>query len=1394
MREGWNIERVCTGVLFAVLATNTSGQANSNVAQDQSATAIEGDYESTILPLLSRYCFECHSGDLAEAEINLAEYTTAGTARKQVKTWQKIRKMLETEQMPPEDSLQPTDAERLQLKTWVRDFLTHEAKRRAGDPGSVILRRLSNDEYNYTIHDLTGVESLDPTREFPVDGAAGEGFTNTGSAQAMSPALVTKYLDAAKEVASHVVLLPDGIRFSPHVTRRDHTDELLARIQAFYRRFTEDGGGTEVNLDSNPIKTNQDGLLAVENFLAATLEERDALLSGSKSLSDVARTRSLNYRYLATLWQALTREVETPQSLLLDRLRQNWNHAKPGDEPALSTEIAQIQKALWKFNLVGQLGGEGTQKTWMEPVTPIVSRQELRLPLSPLAQDSDVVIYLAANDLGDGRDHDFVVWDQPRIEFQPEASGQSHPPIFLRDVNELVGRTRQVIASEVPKTALYLEAVAKLRSPSASQDEVASSYNLDALLLKRWAKIVGLGGRHEREIHGHFASQIVGVQGYEALNGWGHSQTPSLLTNRSDGDVSFLTLTIPARSVVVHPSPTQESVIAWRSPLFGKLQIEGLVADTDNKCGNGAAWRVELLSESGMVSLASGVIDNGGDQQLRREEEIDIREGDVISLIVNARDNSHSCDTTHVDFTLSEVGGEGRKWNLSSDVVDRVLDANPLPDSYGHAETWHFGATDNPSQSPPELIPNSALAHWRSAVVDSKPVDDIRQLAASVQNALTSTDISSLSEPDRTLRELLEDWKGPLQWTTLSKEAVPITDSGFGLDSELFGRHPNGSTVEMTSLCLQAPQVLQVRLPQALVTGAEFVVSSELHAPTGEAGSVQVQVLTAKPDALQLSMSSPILARPGSEAHRRIDADMTEFRNLFPAALCYTRIVPVDEVVTMTLFFREDEHLKRLMLDDEQVAQLERLWDELLYVNQEPIALTVAFEQISEFATQDRPDLVTAFEPMRKPINDRADVFRARLLKTEPAHVDAVLEFASRAWRRPLSEAEQLTLRDFYRELRDLDIDHEGAIRLTLARTLSSPAFLYRHEEAAPGKDAAPVSSVELANRLSYFLWSTTPDAELRQVADSEQLVSDGTLINQTHRMLKGARTRRLAVQFACQWLHLRNFDKNDDKNEKRYPEFASLRGDMYEETVRFFEDMFRNDGSILGLLNADHTFLNEALAKHYGMEGVVGSEWQRVDGVRAKGRGGILGMATLLASQSGASRTSPILRGNWIYETLLGERLPRPPATVPQLPEDIPDGLTARQLIEQHSGKPECARCHVHIDAYGFALEQYDAIGRLRATTVDTKTKLENGRPIEGIDGLRDYLLTERRNDVIRQFCRKLLGFALGRETLPSDEMLLGEMLDKLEAHEFRFSVAIETIVTSEQFRRIRGREYTDE
>ena len=362
---------------------------------------------------------------------------------------------------------------------------------------------------------------------------------------------------------------------------------------------------------------------------------------------------------------------------------------------------------------------------------------------------------------------------------------------------------------------------------------------------------------------------------------------------------------------------------------------------------------------------------------------------------------------------------------------------------------------------------------------------------------------------------------------------------------------------------------------------------------------------------------------------------------------------------------------------------------------------------------------------------------------------------------------------------------------------LVSPAFLYRLEKPAPGAKAAPVDDWELASRLSYFLWSSMPDEELRAVAASGKLRQSAVLAAQARRMCRDPRIRRLATEFACQWLLIYDFDSLDEKSERHFPTFAKLKGAMHEEAVCYFTDLFQTDGSVLSVFDCDYTFLNQDLAKHYEIPGVAGSRWRRVDGVRKYGRGGILALAATLAKQSGASRTSPILRGNWVSEVLLGERLPRPPKNVPVLPDDeaATTGLTVRQLVEKHTSDQRCATCHVRIDPLGYALEAYDSIGRRRQRDlgdrpIDTHSHLRDGTQFDGLDGLRDYLVTTRRDAIIRQFCRKLLGYALGRAIQLSDLPLLEEMDRALKKDGYRFSAALECVVASRQFREIRGKD----
>jgi hypothetical protein len=211
-------------------------------------------FDQTIRPVVKEFCLSCHSTAKHKGDLDLERFSSLTEVKKHPKVWQQVIEQLSLGEMPPKEKPQPTAAQREQLVAWVNAVLDEVALARAGDPGPVVLRRLSNAEYTYTIRDLTRVESLDPAREFPVDGAAGEGFMNVGNALVMSPSLITKYLDAGKEIASHAILLPDGIRFSAKDTRRDWTEEILGEIRRFYGRYTMQGGGSAVTFAGDQVR------------------------------------------------------------------------------------------------------------------------------------------------------------------------------------------------------------------------------------------------------------------------------------------------------------------------------------------------------------------------------------------------------------------------------------------------------------------------------------------------------------------------------------------------------------------------------------------------------------------------------------------------------------------------------------------------------------------------------------------------------------------------------------------------------------------------------------------------------------------------------------------------------------------------------------------------------------------------------------------------------------------------------------------------------------------------------------------------------------------------------------------------------------------------------------
>ncbi|MBY0586782.1 DUF1592 domain-containing protein [bacterium] len=1352
------------------------------------------EFLATTRPLIAGHCLECHSTAKREGELDLERFAQLEDVRQDAEVWRKVIEQIETGQMPPKEAKPLSADKKRDLLSWVDRYLKEEARAHAGDPGAVVLRRLTNAEYTYTIQDITGVD-LQPAKEFPVDSAAGEGFTNTGSALVMSPALFQKYLDAGKEIARHAVLLPTGLRFSSSTTRGDWNKEILDRIRAIYRQYTEVGGATPVNLQGIVFNTNDGGLIPLAKYLDAG---KECARLGTLDFQAVADRAGLNAKYLTILVSSL--DQPSPRGSLLNGLRDRLIANDPSSE--LASSITRWQHALTKFQNVGHM------KSWMVPTDPLVSRREMRWKFpadltDPTKNPSlEVKIYLVTSDAGDGAEGDSVVWENPRLV----APGR--PDLPLRDVRAYVAMMVAQRGKLFASTAEVLQAAFESQGlSSVDRSALAKKYQVEESTLTAWFDYLGIGTSAASSLD-LFTQQVKNLGGYDTVTGWGSPDLPSLIANASDTDYRVPGV-MKAHGIGVHPSPTMRVGVGWKSPLAGSIRIEGKVTHAHPECGNGVVWGLTIRRATTRRTLVEGVSHGAAPVAVGPIDNLVVEPGDLVSIIVGPRDGDHACDLTSVEITLSELAGEKRVWNLSQDVAGNILAGNPHADSRGAESIWHF-YQEKVDESTSSVIPaNSLLARWQSA---TSP-DEARQLADQLERLLINglAPQTKVDEPDYLLYQQLASLGGGLLSRVKIELATANHDAtapqNIGLPADRFGKSADGSTIDATSLAVQAPSVMEVTLPAELVAGGEFVTSATLHPGAGREGSVQVDVTSTRTPAIDamakgnillagftsLDPTLPIIVLDESQARQRFLASFRAFRELFPAALCYFKIVPVDEVITLTLFHREDEPLCRLMLSDEQKQELDRLWRELHFVSRDKLTSVDAFLQLLEYASQDgRP---SDFEPFREPIQNAAASFKQEMLDAEPEHLRSVLQLADKAFRRPLTTDEQRTFRDLYSSLRGKGIAHDEAIVLVLARVLVSPRFLYRLEQLPAEGKVSLVNDYELASRLSYFLWSAPPDDALLQLAAEGKLQQPETLKEQARRMLQDPKSQRLAREFGLQWLQIYGFRTLDEKSERHFPEFQELRADMEEEAVRYLGDLFAHDGSLSMLVDSDHTFVNDRLADFYGIPNVVGPEWRRVEGVRKAGRGGILGLAATLAKNAGASRTSPILRGTWMSEVILGEKLPKPPKNVPILPDEDSSTaeLSVRQLVEKHSSDEKCAVCHRRIDPFGFAFENYDAIGRYRTKDlaehpIDAKTTLPDGTSIDGPNDLRRYLLDKKREVVLGQFLKKLLGYSLGRSVQLSDQPLLDEIQTKLRENEDRFSLAIEMIVQSPAFRSIRG------
>lgn len=410
---------------------------------------------------------------------------------------------------------------------------------------------------------------------------------------------------------------------------------------------------------------------------------------------------------------------------------------------------------------------------------------------------------------------------------------------------------------------------------------------------------------------------------------------------------------------------------------------------------------------------------------------------------------------------------------------------------------------------------------------------------------------------------------------------------------------------------------------------------------------------------------------------------------------------------------------------------------------------------------------------------------------------DIILPFANKAYRRFLSIDEEQELMSLFEKIYFEEWRRKEGFEIALStvfkKIMVSPSFLFRIEANLPIHDPYPVNNFELASRISYLLWSSMPDQDLLNVAYRENLHDPKVLRREVLRMINDAKFDRFSENFAPQWLGVQDLIFSSKTDKEKFPEFTtSLRMAMYSEVVEYFRYIFTR-GNLLQLIDSDFGLLNQELATHYGLPGVEGADFQKVD-LKGSHRGGVLGMGAVLVSTSLPERTSPVLRGQWVMEQILGESVPPPPPDVPELEaakEQVHDELDLRSLLELHRQPSSCMPCHKKMDPIGFGLENYDAIGRWRefygTVPIDSRGVLEDGVVFSGPEELKQVLVSDPEK-FAENFSRKILSYALGRGVEFLDSHTIRDLTNQLIENNFNGPELLVALVNSYPFRHRRS------
>ncbi|MGF1452374.1 MAG: DUF1592 domain-containing protein, partial [Opitutales bacterium] len=580
-----------------------------------------------------------------------------------------------------------------------------------------------------------------------------------------------------------------------------------------------------------------------------------------------------------------------------------------------------------------------------------------------------------------------------------------------------------------------------------------------------------------------------------------------------------------------------------------------------------------------------------------------------------------------------------------------------------------------------------------------------------------------------------------------------------------WGAHPFYKKVPIDSYGVGAPSMFLVKVPPGAKT---FTVEARLDPAFSKNASVQLLIDVKPPERIDELPGRYIFGPPESEQRQRLlQATRQVRRAVFDHNIEKNR----------NFVFHDFPGLDPTRLDATEAEPPQPAPDR-------PFSLTV--RELRSLTSEDQQSrllgMAREIQTLLTPQETASTLEAARKV---------IQDLCLKAWRRPASGEEVDRLMGLYAAQRELGLGFEKAVKQTMVGILVDPNFLYRLQMSQNSEKPYPINDFELASRLSFTLWGSIPDDELIQLASNGRLRADATLRAQIARMLKDERAESLSESFAGHWLHFIGFEKHNAVDVERFGMYTpELRQAMADELKLFFADLIRNSGSVRDILFADYSFLNETLAEHYDIEGVSGESMRKVTYPAGTPRRGVITMGAILTATSKALRTSPVNRGDFIVEKVLGIEMPSPPDEVPMLSDDETNeaGLSLLEQLERHRASPACSSCHSRIDPVGLAMENFDPVGRWREKSFTglplvTAGTLANGREISGFEGLMSYL-EDKEELFLDQLCRKFLGYALGRRIQITDQPLIDQMKLALTENDYRFGAMVEVALTSQQFR----------